>query len=300
MRVALLVNPTARAGSGSGTATRVADLLRADGVEVRVVTPPDADATGAALDEFVAERPDGILVAGGDGTVGIALARVRGTGIPLGIVATGTGNDLALALGLPSLDADAAAAAVTSGTVRALDLARSIGPDGAERLYATVFASGFDSRVNDRANRMRWPRGRTRYTIAVLREFLALRTTPYVLDLERPDGTTTRISEDLLIAAVGNGPSYGGGIPVCPDARMDDGLLDVTVVRPAGRIALLRLLRRVYAGTHTDAPQVSTYRVSAITLVSPGGTGYADGEPLGALPVRIDVLPAAVRVFAPV
>lgn len=298
MRVALLVNPAARAGSGGATATRVADLLRDAGADVRVMTPADARGTADVLDGLVAERPDGILVAGGDGTIGIALERLRGTGIPLGIVPTGTGNDLALALGLPAMDAAAAVAAVVTGTVRTIDLARGVGPDGVERVFGTIFASGFDSRVNDRANRMRWPRGQARYSLAVLLEFLALRTVPYVLELEHADGRTSRVEEDLLIAAVGNGPTYGGGIPVCPEARLDDGLLDVTVVRPAGRIALLRLLRRVYAGRHLDAPQVSTYRVRSITLRSPGVTGYADGEPLGALPVRIDVLRSAVRVFA--
>lgn len=296
MRVGLIVNPAARAGSGDAPAADAAARLRAAGVDVDAVTPRDAAGTSAAVDAFIAGGVDRVVVAGGDGTVGLALARLRGGGIPLGILPTGTGNDLARALGIA--DGDAAVAAIGGGDVRRIDLARATDATGRELRFATVFASGFDSRVNDRANRMRWPRGPLRYKIAILLEFLVLRTIPYVLDLEHPDGTTTRIEEDLLVAAVGNARSYGGGIPICPDARIDDGLLDVTLIRSAGRLRLLRLLRMVYAGTHADAPEVRTFRVTAVTLDSPGGTGYADGEPVGALPVRIDVEPGTVTVCA--
>ena len=101
------------------------------------------------------------------------------------------------------------------------------------------------------------------------------------------------------MATVGNGSHYGGGIPICPDADPSDGLLDVLLVRPAGRLRLLRLLPRVYRGTHTTAPEASTYRVRSVRLASPGVTAYADGDPIGALPLTIDVAPAALRVFTP-
>ena len=146
---------------------------------------------------------------------------------------------------------------------------------------------------------MRWPRGGSRYNIAILIEFLTLTGIPYEVELDLADGTRERIVGDLVMATVGNGRTYGGGIPICPDADPADGLLDVTLVRPAGRLRLLRLLPRVYKGTHTTVPEVSTRRVRSVRLSSPGVTAYADGDPIGALPLTIDVAPASLSVFAP-
>ena len=113
------------------------------------------------------------------------------------------------------------------------------------------------------------------------------------------DGTPERIVGDLVMGTVGNGRTYGGGIPICPDADPADGLLDVTLVRPAGRLRLLRLLPRVYKGTHTTVREVSTHRVRSVRLSSPGVTAYADGDPIGRLPLTIDVAPASLSVFTP-
>ncbi|MGZ8805058.1 MAG: diacylglycerol kinase, partial [Microbacterium sp.] len=180
-----------------------------------------------------------------------------------------------------------------------VDLARVTQADGSSAYFGSVLASGFDSRVNDRANAMRWPRGGSRYNIAILIEFLTLKGIPYEVDFESADGNREHIVGDLVMATVGNGSHYGGGIPICPDADPSDGLLDLLLVRPAGRLRLLRLLPRVYRGTHTSAPEASTYRVRSVRLSSPGVTAYADGDPVGALPLSIDVAPAALRVFTP-
>lgn len=278
---------------------RVAARLRAAGVRVTAVSGGSAAESSALLRAVLARGTDAVVVAGGDGTVSLAIQELAGTGVPLGIVPTGTGNDLAQALGLRDLDAAGAADAVLSGRTRTIDLARATRPDGSGALYATVLASGFDSGVNDRANRMRWPRGRIRYTLALLVEFLTLRGIPFAVELDLADGSTACVSGDLVMATVGNGPSYGGGIPICPDADLADGLLDVTLVRPAGRLRLLRLLPRVYRGTHTALPQVETFRAHGVRLSSPGVTAYADGDPLGPLPLEVRAVPRALRVFTP-
>lgn len=298
MDVALLTNPAARSGAHTGVAMRAAERLREGGHRVTVVSGGNAAESSSLLRTALDVGTDAVVVAGGDGTVSLALQILAGGDVPLGIVPTGTGNDFATALGLRDLDADAAADAVIGGRTRTIDLARVTRADGSTLLYGTVLASGFDSKVNDRANRMRRPRGHRRYDIALLIEFLTLRGIPFDVELDLADGTTERLAGDLVMATVGNGRTYGGGIPICPDADLEDGLLDVTLVRPAGRLRLLRLLPRVYRGTHTTTvPEVSTYRIRAARLVSPGTTAYADGEPLGRLPVSVEVVPRAVRVF---
>lgn len=299
MRVALLVNPAARGGARTGAATRAAGRLRAHGVQTAIVSGGSAAESTSLLRTAIGVGVDAVAVAGGDGTVGLAIQEVAGTGIPLGIVPAGTGNDLAATLGLRELDAETAADVIAAGVTRDVDLGRVRREDGTTAYFGSVLASGFDSKVNDRANAMRWPRGGSRYSIAILQEFVALRGIPYEVGLELADGTPDRVLGDLVMATVGNGRTYGGGIPVCPDADPADGLLDLVLVRPAGRLRLLSLLPRLYRGTHGTAPEVSVRRVRSVRLSAPGVTAYADGDPIGALPLEIDVAPGALTVFAP-
>ncbi len=299
MNVALLVNPAARAGAHTGAATHAAERLRAHGVRTALVSGGSAQESSELLRAAIEAGVDAVVVAGGDGTVRLAIQEVAGTGIPLGIIPAGTGNDFAATLGLRELDAAAAADAIAAGLTRDIDLARVVRGDGTTEYFATVLASGFDSKVNDRANAMTWPRGGSRYNIAILREFLTLAGMPYEVAYETADGTREQVTGDLVMATVGNGRTYGGGIPICPDADPADGLLDLVLVRPAGRARLLRLLPRVYRGTHGSVPEVSMHRVRSVHLSSPGVTAYADGDPIGALPLTVDVAPRALRVFAP-
>ncbi|MFD6497776.1 sphingosine kinase, partial [Streptomyces sp. NPDC060188] len=101
------------------------------------------------------------------------------------------------------------------------------------------------------------------------------------------------------LVAVGNGSSYGGGMRICPGADLGDGLFDITVVGNCGRATLLTVFPKVYRGTHVDHPVVTVHRAARVELVAAGVTGYADGEPLGALPLTAECIPGAVRVALP-
>jgi diacylglycerol kinase (ATP) len=221
---------------------------------------------------------------------------VAGTPTPLGIVAAGTGNDIARDLGLPVGDVDAAAAAAVAGLdgggSAAVDAVRC--PD-LDRWFLGVLGAGFDALVNERANGWSRPRGRLRYDLAVLRELPVLRPRDYELDL---DGELVRTAAVMVVVA--NGTSYGGGMRVCPDALMDDGLVDVLVVAPLSRTAFLRIFPRVYRGTHVTDPRVVVRRARRVRVASAGIVGYADGERLGALPLTCEAVPGAVRVLGAV
>lgn len=300
MHVALLANPAARGGTAVAAAERAVARLRARGIRTTVLSGGSAEETTELLRAALEADVSAVAVAGGDGTVHAALQELAGTDVPLGVIPCGTGNDLARALGLRRLHPEAAADVIADGRTRRVDLARVTRADGSERLFATVLASGFDARVNDRANAMRRPRGRARYLVAILREFVALRPEHVTLSDGSAAGAAVVFDGEATLVAVGNTPSYGGGIPMCPAADVGDGLLDVTVVRPVGRLELLRLLPRAYRGTHVALAQVSTWRLSSVRLAGAGGTAYADGEPIGHLPLTIASEPAAVRMFVPV
>ncbi|TXQ54514.1 diacylglycerol kinase, partial [Escherichia coli] len=151
----------------------------------------------------------------------------------------------ARSLGLPRSNAVHAADIVADNVTRAIDLGR-IG----ERWFATVLSSGFDSLVTERAKRLRWPRGPLRYNAAMMLQLASLRKLPYVIEL---DDAELRL--DATLVAGGNGRSYGGGMVVCPAALVDDGLLDVTVIRGVSRTRLLGLSPTLYRGTHIDRPE---------------------------------------------
>jgi len=204
------------------------------------------------------------------------------------VVPAGTGNDIARSLGLAPDDAVAATDLVALGHTRTIDLARANG-----RWYGGVLGSGFDSMVNERANRMRWPSGRSRYNLAILAELRTFRPIPYVLEL---DGE--RWETEAMLVAVGNGRSYGGGMLVCPGAQLDDGLLDLTVLGPISKPEFIRVFPTVYTGKHVDHPAVTVRRARSVTLVADGVTAYADGERVTLLPVTCDAVPDALVVYA--
>ncbi|MEV5932720.1 diacylglycerol kinase [Streptomyces sp. NPDC052079] len=292
--ITLFVNPTAGRGRGARAALPAAAALRDAGFSVRTVLGDDPEDALARARAAIEDGTGALIAVGGDGMVNLALQAVVGTGTPFGLVAAGTGNDFARALGMPLREPAAAgrmiADALKSGRVRDIDLGR-IG----ERWFGAVLASGFDSRVNDRGNRMRMPLGRFKYDLAVVAELAAFRPLPYRITL---DGGEVREVEATLVA-VGNGPSYGGGMRICPGADLTDGLFDITVVGECSRATLLRVFPRVYRGTHIDHPAITVLRAATVELAAEQVTGYADGEPVGPLPLTARCVPGALRVVGP-
>jgi diacylglycerol kinase (ATP) len=288
-RFALLVNPTSGKGRGARAGSTAAARLREHGVEVDVLIGADGAEAGELAKGAVALDYDAVVAVGGDGMLHLVLQSVAGTGTPLGIVPAGSGNDFARILGLKAHDAVAAADAIAAGTVRTVDAGR-VG----ERWFAGVLSSGFDSNVNERANRMRWPRGAMRYNVAILAELRVFDAVPFRILL---DGEP--LEREAMLVAVGNGTSYGGGMKVAPSALIDDGLLSVTVLGRLGKVEFLRVFPTVYKGTHVEHPAVSVHTARTVTLQAPDVVAYADGEYVTPLPCEVTCVPGALHVFVP-
>ena len=288
-QIALLTNPTAGKGRGRRTAAIALPRLEEAGFEVLELTGRDGAEALDLARKAVVDGVESLVVVGGDGMVHIGVQAVAGTDTGLGIIPAGTGNDVARYFGIPRADPQAAADVVVGSRVRTVDLARA----GAT-YFTTVLAAGFDSKVNERANAMAWPRGQMRYNVATLAELRVFEPLHYTLVL---DGEERRL--DAMLVAVGNGPSFGGGLRITEGAVLDDGLLDVVVIRPMSKARLVRSYPRLFTGTIAEIPEYEHHRVRTVTVASPGIVAYADGERIGALPLTIEVVPASLRVLVP-
>ena len=178
---------------------------------------------------------------------------------------------------------------VIGGKERRVDLAR-IG----SKYFVTVLAAGFDAIVNERANEMTWPKGQMRYNLATLAELRTFKPIPYVVEI---DGEQQRF--EAMMVAVGNGPSFGGGLRITEGAVLDDGLLDVVVIRPMSKLELVRTYPKLFKGTHVHHPDYRHHHAKKVTIAAPGITAYADGERIAPLPLTVEVAPLALRVLVP-
>jgi diacylglycerol kinase (ATP) len=283
--VHVLANPAARKGRGATPLAQVTAALRAQGADPVDVAASTPDAARTALRALVAEHATRVVLVGGDGLVHLAAQELAGHDVAIGIGPAGTGNDFAHALGLDDGALDARVARALAPTV-ALD---AIASDGT--WIASVATLGFSARVNARANALRRPRGRARYTIATMAELPALRPVPVVLEL---DDRTVEVDATLL--AVANTSCFGGGMRICPDARPDDGLLDVAVIGAVGRATLLTVFPRVFRGSHVDHPRVTMHRAARVVVRGTDDEVWGDGEPVGPAPRTFVAVPGALHV----
>jgi diacylglycerol kinase (ATP) len=288
-QIALLTNPTSGKGKGRRTAAIALPRLKEAGFEVTELVSRDANDALDLARKAVADGVESLVVCGGDGMVHLAVQAVAGTGTNLGIIPAGTGNDVARYFSIPRNNPQAAADIVVGSRVRSVDLARA----GAT-YFVTVMAAGFDSKVNERANAMAWPRGQMRSNLATLAELRVFQPLPYTLVL---DGEEHRL--DAMLVAVGNGSSFGGGLRITEGAKLDDGLLDVVVIRPMSKHRLVASYPRLFTGTITEIPEYEHHLVKEVTVAAPGIVAYADGERIGSLPLTVEVAPAALRVLVP-
>jgi diacylglycerol kinase (ATP) len=298
--ITLAVNPRSGGGRGRKVGAAVRAALAAAGVAVREVHASDPSHAAAVMVDAVRAGTDALVVVGGDGMVHLAVNAVAGTATPLGIVPAGTGNDIARELGLPAdvgPAVAAVAAALAEGGLRHVDAVRCV-YDAGTRWFGGVLAAGFDAIVNERANGWAdgwgWPRGSARYSLAVARELPSFRQRDYLLEL---DGV--RVETSALIVAVANLPAYGGGMRIAPNARADDGLLDVVVAGPIGRVEFARVFPRVFSGEHVDHPRVHVHRAARVRVAAQEGlVAYADGERVGPLPLECEAVPGALCLLA--
>lgn len=284
----LLVSPRGGRGRAAAAAPIVRRVIEQAGHTPIDISGASAEESAAAARAAVAAGAERVISVGGDGTMHLAAQGVAGTGAVLGIVPAGTGNDFARALGLFGLS-------VEEATERALGPARPVDAISTDRQRWVTFnvTGGFSVDVNVRADRMRFPKGPSRYTVATLLTMPGLRHRELAVTV---DGRRAEYRSALL--AVANTPTFGGGMAICPGADPCDGMLDVCVVGPASRTTMLRLLPKVFDGGHVGHRHVQMLRGRTVTIEGEPMDLVGDGETIGATPITLEAVPGVLRVAA--
>lgn len=288
--VVVVANPTAgqgKAGRLIGKADAILHALRVEH-EVRVSgSGGDLEATARRAAEDGARI---VAVLGGDGTVSLGANGVLGTDAALAVIPAGTGDDFAKVIGAGKFDA--AVRLLANPKIVPIDVV-SLTAGVEHRHFVNIAGAGFDSEVTETANAMTMRLGGTgTYLAAVVKTLSRFSPAHYELTV---DGET--VSVDAMLAVVGNGMQYGGGMKVLPEARVDDGLLDVCIVEALSRAAFLRAFPRVFTGSHGRHPKVRMMRGTTVTVeANRKMLVYADGERVGPLPATFQVRPGALPV----
>jgi YegS/Rv2252/BmrU family lipid kinase len=290
--VCLIVNPAAGGGKAGRLGPEVERTLRGQGLTVRRVDTRDLEHARQLAVE-AAGLGETVVALSGDGMVGAIADALRAIpGAVLGVLPGGRGNDFARVLGIPD-DPQAACATIAQGAHRPVDVGEVAG-----RAFVGIASVGFDSDANRVANEAPSWLGGLVYTYGALRALASWQPATFEIELDPPGERHTFSGYSVGTA---NSKAYGGGMYAAPDALLDDGMLEVIVVEAMSRRRFLTdLLPKVFKGTHVGLPAVRVFRAKEVEISADRPfTMYADGDPIGELPVRVRAVHGAINMLVP-
>lgn len=282
---ALVINPVSGQGKGASVGSYVAGFLSKKSIPYTIVTGNSAATLSKHLENFLktAAHCQGVIAVGGDGLLHVVLQKVVSAQVPVAIIPAGTGNDYARSLGWDLNNVDAQLEYVISNPPEKMDAGLVDG-----EWFGSVLSTGFDAVVNERANKLSWPKGPMKYNMSIALELPRFKPKDYEIELD--DRT---LNTQAMLIAVGNGRSYGGGMLVCPEADMNDGLFDVMILHPVSKIEFVKVFPSVFIGAHTSHPAVEIVRSKRVRIESKA-VAYCDGERIGQLPVNAECISGAM------
>ena len=293
--VSLIVNPAAGGGRAARVLPAVERALAGHGIEFETARTTDI-AHARELARAAVEGGRIAVALGGDGLAGAVAGAIAGMpGATLGILPGGRGNDLVRVLEIPR-DPAAACAVIAAGREQDLDLGEVNG-----RTFIGIASAGFDSDANRIANEAPSWLGNLVYAYGAVRAMIAWRPARFELEL---DATPERAAEHRSYVgysfAAANSKAYGGGMLIAPDARLDDGLLDIVITEQMPKLRALLNLPKVFSGRHVERPEVHVLRTARMRVSADRPfTVYADGDPIAELPATVSARPRALRVLVP-
>jgi diacylglycerol kinase (ATP) len=316
-RACLVMNPVS--GNDTSSVDKLPQLIAAmqtGGIEADVMLTEADRSPQAIAQQAVAADYDLVIVGGGDGTVSEVAKGLLHSSVPLGILPIGTYNNIARSLNLP-VDLDAACDVIVQGKLAAIDVglanethhffeAAGVGLDAVLFPLGEAVKGGRWGRLLQAA-RLTLNYQPKRVQIQFDRSLLAARH-PAKLDLppkrrfswRRLAASRTQVQRSALLIVIANGPYYGTGFTVAPDAQLDDGLLTISVFRNFSKWELLRHFWSISLGQYHYSPKIETYRAAEVHLSARVPLPvHIDGHPIGELPVTLKVLKQALRVIVP-
>jgi len=288
-RIALIVNPSSGGGRAMRALPTVQERLHALGLPFHVEQTRSLG-HGAELAHAALAAGELPVTLSGDGLVGAVAGALRGAdGAVMGVLPGGRGNDFARVTGIP-LDPMAACDVLAHGTPRPIDVGEADG-----HTFIGIASLGFDSDANRIANEAPARLGQLVYLYGALRALAAWQPAAFEVEV---DGE--RVSFTGWSVAAANSKAYGGGMLLAPDAELDDGQLDVVLTARTTKLRFLRSLPKVFKGAHIHEPSVRVLRGAEVRISADRAfTVYADGDPIGVLPITVRAVRHAVRVVLP-
>ena len=274
----IAINPHSGNGRGAEVAREVVRYLSLHDISYRSIAASNAEELTTALArEIKGKKYQGLIAIGGDGLAHLVMQLCVPVQLPFAIIPAGTGNDFVRTLGWSLEDIEPLLERVTTTEPSPIDLGNVD-----SEWFGAILSTGFDSVVNERANRLKWPSGPQRYNVAIALELTRFKPATYEITCDGETFTT-----QAMLVAVGNGKSYGGGMNICPQAQINDGLFDLIVLEPVSKIEFLKVFPRVYSGSHITHPRVRSMRAKKVTI-NAKAVAYADGERIGPAPVSAE------------
>jgi diacylglycerol kinase (ATP) len=281
---AIVINPTSGQGKGAQIGKLVVGYFAKHDLAYQIITGISAENVSRDLRNFLTSVTDckGVVCVGGDGLAHLVLQAVVPKKVAFAVIPAGTGNDFVRTLNWPLDDLENQLNCITTQSPEEIDLGIVDG-----EWFGAVLSSGFDSVVNEKANTLRWPKGPAKYNLAIALELPLFKPSHFEIELD-----DRKISAEAMLIAVANGSSYGGGMQVCPNASLADGLFDVMVLNPISKLEFVKVFPKVYSGEHISHPEVNIYRTKKIQI-SAAAVAYADGERIGTLPISAECVAGA-------
>lgn len=286
----VVANPRSGRGKSLAIASHFVSLAEGAGLQSTLISINGEDLMLATIEQHLVDQKwRGIVIVGGDGLLHSLLPIVKEHALPFTVIPTGTGNDFAREIGSKKRS-------LKENVHRILDQPSrvdsfTVKSASGVRTSVQVLSLGFDALVNERANAMTSVRGKAKYVVAMVRELPVFKPMHFSITV---DGIS--FEREAMLIAIANGPSYGGGMLICPEADNTDGILDVLILNRVSTFELLKVFPKVYSGKHITHPAIEVIRGKQI-YVEAKAKAFADGEFVGNLPVEIQVQPASLRVW---
>ena len=291
----VIVNPVAGGGRALRSSVAVADYFAEQGQNVEFSESRSSHDLREQAARATATGFQYVIALGGDGAFHHLVEGLRGTGAIAGLLPAGNGNDIARALGIP-LDPLRAADAFLRSAPRTIDLVRMSVAGKGTAYFVGAGGMGLDAEAAHLANTKfkRWP-GVTRYLAGAFSAFFAGNAFELTAEMD-----ATSWSGRALLAVVANAPCYGSGVRIAPDAKMDDGWLDVVLVGEIPWTRLVEAIPILLTSGDLRFKEVERFRCRRVKLEADRCVMvHGDGEILGGSPAEFEVVPGAIRVMAP-